>query len=441
MNFGIPNLVFIAALGVALAFFIKQVSHIRKNINLGKDENRTDNPGERWRIMTLVALGQSKMVMRPVAGFFHIVIYVGFILINIEVLEILIDGIFGTHRIFAEPLGPLYTTAINFFEILAVGVIVACVVFLWRRNAMNISRFRHSDMKGWPWRDANYILIIEIALMMALLTMNAAEANFEETVAGPFVVSSLIAPLFSGMSEASLHFVERFAWWIHILGILAFLNYLPISKHFHIILAFPNVWFSKLKPRTYYKNNETVTREVKLMMDPDADPFAAPAEGEQPAEPERFGAKDVTDLSWVNIMNAYSCTECGRCTAVCPANITGKKLSPRKIMMDTRDRAEELGRLRDQNKGELTEDGKSLLNDYITKEELWACTTCNACTEACPVNIDPVDIIMKMRNYLVMEESSAAQELNMMMTNVENNGAPWQFSQADRANWIDELKE
>jgi heterodisulfide reductase subunit C len=351
-------------------------------------------------------------------------------------LEILIDGIFGTHRVFSAPLGGLYDIAINFFEILAVLVIVACVAFLWRRNVSKVARFHKSEMKGWAFKDANNILIIEIVLMSALLIMNAAEARFANPAAGPFWISGLLSQLFSGLEQPTLHFIERFFWWIHILGILAFLNYLPFSKHFHIILAFPNTWFSNLDAKGRFANMASVTQEVKLMLDPSADPYSAPATSTE--TPQRFGAKDVLDLNWVNLMNAYSCTECGRCTSECPANITGKKLSPRKIMMDVRDRLEEVGANIDHNKGTFIEDGKSLLGDYISREELWACTSCNACVQACPVNIDPLSIIVQMRQYLVMEESAAPQELNIMMTNVENNGAPWQFSQMDRANWINE---
>lgn len=437
MHFGIQNILFIIALAAAGFLFARNFGKIWRNIKLGKDVNRSDRKGERWAVMGRVALGQSKMVKRRyVAGFFHVVIYLGFVLINIEVLEILIDGIFGTHRLFAGFLGGLYTTAINFFEILALAVIVACVVFLWRRNVNVVSRFK--DLKGWPKNDANNILVIELILMFALLTIGAAEANMTDVKAGPFLISGLLAPLFEGVSQANLHIIERTAWWFHILGILAFLNYLPFSKHFHIIMAFPNVWHSKLEPKGQFTNNETVKKEVETMMDPSADPYAAPPEGEA-AVPERFGAKDVLDLNYVQLMNAYSCTECGRCTDSCPANITGKKLSPKKIMMDTRDRLEEVGKNIDANKGTFVEDGKSLLGDYTTAEELWACTTCNACTEACPVNIDPLSIIMDMRRFMVMEESNASQQINGMMTNVENNGAPWAYAQADRANWIDEV--
>lgn len=437
MTFGISNLLFILAVSIAGYFFAKSVGKIRRNIFLGKPLDRTDTPSERWKNMARVAMGQSKMVTRPVAGFFHIVIYVGFILINIEVLEILIDGIFGTHRVLASPLGSMYTTAINFFEVLAVMVIIACIVFLWRRNIQRLDRFHKEEMKGWPTKDANYILVIEIVLMFALLGMNATEANMTNAKAGPFIISSLFAPFFSPLSQEGLHIAERIFWWGHILGILAFLNYLPYSKHFHIILAFPNTWYANLKAKGQFSNNETVTREVKMMLDPNADPYAMPAEGSE--TPERFGAKDVMDLKWVNIMNAYACTECGRCTSECPANQTGKKLSPRKIMMDVRDRIEIIGKNIDANNGSFVDDGQSLLDNHISREELWACTTCNACVEACPVEIDPLSIIMQMRQYLVMEESSAAQELNLMMTNVENNGAPWQFAQADRANWAEEI--
>lgn len=439
----IPQILFLIMLAVGFGLFAKSALRIRRNVLLGRDVDLGDDSSKRMSTMLKVAFGQSKMVVRPIAGLLHIVIYAGFLLINIEVLEIVIDGIFGTHRVFAPLLGGLYTVAISFFEILAVLVIVACVAFLWRRNVMKIGRFHSTEMKGWPFKDANYILIIEIILMGALLLMNAAEAKFpdEHRVAGPFLISGLIAPIFSGMSYETLHIIERVAWWGHIAGILFFLNYLPFSKHFHIILAFPNTYYSKLKPKGQFNNLESVKKEVELMLDPNADPFAAPAppaDGEEPAAPQRFGAKDVQDLNWVQLMNAYSCTECGRCTSNCPANTTGKKLSPRKIMMDTRDRLEDVGANIDANNGEFVDDGKSLLHDHITPEELWACTSCNACTEACPVNIDPLSIIIDLRRYLVMEESSMPAELAPVMSNIENNGAPWQFAQADRANWINE---
>lgn len=436
----IPQILFLIMLAIGFGLFAKSAMRIRRNVLLGRDIDRKDNANKRMNLMLKVALGQSKMVVRPIAGALHIIVYAGFLLINIEVLEIVIDGLLGTHRIFAPILGGLYTAAINFFEFLGVLVIAACAVFLYRRNVMKIGRFHSTEMKGWPFKDANYILIIEIVLMTALLVMNAAEANFpdEHRVAGPFFISGLIAPLFSGMGYETLHLIERACWWAHIAGILFFLNYLPYSKHFHIILAFPNVYFSKLTPKGQFTNLESVKKEVELMLDPNADPYAAPPEPVPNAAPQRFGAKDVQDLSWVQLMNAYSCTECGRCTSNCPANVTGKKLSPRKIMMDTRDRLEEVGAIIDLNKGTFVDDGKSLLHDYITPEELWACTSCNACTEACPVNIDPLSIIVEMRRYLVMEESSMPAELTPVMSNIENNGAPWQFAQADRANWITE---
>jgi len=390
---------------------------------MGKPLDRSDKPLLRLKTMGLVALGQSKMVVRPVAGFFHILIYVGFVLINIEVLEILLDGIFGKHRMFQNLLGKLYPIAIGFFEILAFLVILACVVFLFRRNVSKVKRFSGTEMKGFPLFDANAILYTEIVLMLALLLMNASDRQ----LTGTMPISSWFAPLFQNMSEHSLHIVMEICWWFHWIGILVFLNYVPYSKHFHIIMAFPNTYYSNLSPKGKIENMESVTTEVKLMLDPNAVP------PENYESPLGFGAKDVTDLTWKNLMDAYSCTECGRCTSVCPANITGKLLSPRKVMMDTRDRLEELGNAKDKN-GKDFNDGKSL-HDRITDEELWACTTCNACVEACPVNINPLDIIMQMRQYQVMEQSAAPSELNGMLANLENNGAPWQFSPADRGNW------
>lgn len=421
----ISILAFVLVTAVAVYFTAKSVSRIRRNIALGKSENRSDNPSERWKTMAMVALGQSKMVKRPFAAVLHIIVYVGFILINIEVLEIIIDGLTDSHRIFEPLLGSFYGFLIGFFEILGLLVIIACVVFLARRNTGAVKRFRGTEMKGWPVMDANAILITEIVLMTALLLMNAADHEFQSKYNMP--VSAWFAPIFSGMSENSAHAVVLTCWWFHWVGILLFINYIPYSKHLHIFMAFPNTYYSNLEPKGKIKNMESVTTEVQLMLDPNA----APPEGYAP--PEGFGAKDVTDLSWKNLMDAYSCTECGRCTSVCPANITGKLLSPRKVMMDTRDRLEEIGELKAKN-GQDFHDGKTL-HDRTSAEELWACTTCNACAEACPVNISPVDIIMQMRQYLVMEQSSAPAELNGMLTNLENNGAPWQFSQSDRANW------
>lgn len=431
----IPNLVFIAVLVYAIYLFSKNVGQIRKNINLGKEEDRSDHRDLRLKNMLRVALGQSKMGARPVAGIFHMIVYASFLIINLEVLEIIVDGITGKHRAFSGFLGSFYPAMISFFEILAVLTLIAVAVFWWRRNIQKLDRFHKPEMKGWAFKDANNILYIETALMLALLNMNAVEANIEGTHQS-FLISSWLAPLWGGLSAGSLHFMERFFWWIHILGILAFLNYLPYSKHFHIILAFPNTYFANLKPKGQFANNAAVTKEVKLMMDPTADPFAAPAPGADEV-PEKFGAKDANDLSWINLLNAYTCTECGRCTSSCPANLTGKKLSPRKVMMDTRDRIEEIGQ-HIKTQGTFEGDGKTLLGDYITPEELWACTSCNACVEACPVDIDPLNIILKLRNYATMEESSAPAALNAMMSNVENNSAPWPFSQMDRANWINE---
>ena len=439
----IDNILFVVLLALGFGYFAMNVKKLVRNIKLGHDINRTDNPAERWSNMAMIALGQSKIVRRPVAGFLHIIVYVGFVIINIELLEIIIDGIFGTHRLFSF-MGGFYNFLIGFFEVLAFGVIVAVAIFWIRRNIIKLKRFIHSDLKGWPKSDANYILYFETVLMVLFLTMNGADhylqglgsAHYHSV--GSFPISQFISPLFNGLSEGAAIAVERTAWWLHITGILVFMNYLYFSKHLHILLAFPNTYFANLQPKGKFENLQSVTNEVKLMMDPNADPFAAApplAEGEVPA---KFGASDVQDLNWVQLLNAYTCTECGRCTASCPANQTGKKLSPRKIMMDTRDRLEEVGRNIDKNKGTFVDDGKSLLNDYITPEELWACTTCNGCVEACPVNIDPLSIIMDMRRFLVMEQSAAPTELNGMMTNIENNGAPWQYSQMDRLNWKDE---
>jgi heterodisulfide reductase subunit C len=434
----LPNLLFALALIAGMGFFLMNIKKVLRNIKLGKDVNRTDKKPERLKNMMMIALGQSKMIKRPLSGFLHIIVYVGFIIINIEVLEIIIDGLFGTHRVFQDPLGnELYGFLIGTFEVLATLVFVAVVIFWLRRNVSNIKRFLSKEMKGWPKNDGNNILYFEMVLMSLFLIMNATDTTFQEAGVGN-VISQFIMPLFDGFSPEIIHTIERSAWWFHILGILVFLNYLFYSKHLHILLAFPNTYFANLNLKGQFTNLESVTNEVKLMMDPDADPYATPAEGAEETVPEKFGASDVADLNWVQLLNAYTCTECGRCTSVCPASLTGKELSPRKIMMDTRDRLEEVGRNIDINKGTFVDDGKQLLNDYISPEELWACTSCNACVEECPVNIDPLSIIMDMRRYLVMEESAAPQELNMMMTNIENNGAPWQYNQQDRLNWADE---
>jgi heterodisulfide reductase subunit C len=436
----VPNTLFVIALIAGLGIFAMNIRKIFRNINLGKFIDRTDNKSERWKNMIKIAFGQSKMVKRPFSGFLHIVVYLGFVIINIEVLEIIIDGILGTHRIFQGFIGAdLYAFLIGTFEILAALVFIAVILFWTRRNIANIKRFLSSEMKGWPKMDGNIILYFEMVLMTLFLVMNATDAPFQNVGIGN-PVSQFISPLFDGFSLEALHVIERSAWWIHILGILVFLNYLFYSKHLHILLAFPNTFFANLNVKGQFNNLESVTKEVKLMMDPDADPYAAPLEGAEEEEevPEKFGASDVLDLNKMQLLNAYTCTECGRCTSACPANLTGKKLSPRKIMMDTRDRLEEVGRNIDTNEGTFKDDGKQLLNDYISPEELWACTSCNACVEECPINIDPLSIIMDMRRYLVMEESAAPQELNAMMSNIENNGAPWQYNQQDRLNWVNE---
>lgn len=415
---------------------MRNVKKLRRNINLGQEADVSDNKPQRWKNMTRIALGQSKMNRRPVAGIMHLIVYVGFIIINIEVLEIIIDGLLGTHRIFS-PIGSLYGFLIGSFEVLAVLVLIAVIVFWIRRMIIRIPRFWNNEMTKWPKNDALNILYFEMVLMSLFLIMNATDISFQQMSSGN-IISQFIAPWFDGFSENTIHIIERAAWWLHIVGILIFLNYLYFSKHLHILLAFPNTFYASIKPQGELNNLEAVTKEVKLMMDPNADPFAAPAEGESNEVPAKFGASDVQDLSWVQLLNSYTCTECGRCTSECPANQTGKKLSPRKIMMDTRDRLEEVGKNIDANKGEFKDDGKQLLDDYITREELWACTSCNACVEACPVSINPLSIILDMRRYLVMEQSAAPTELNGMMTNIENNGAPWPYNQMDRLNWKNE---
>ena len=433
----LPNVIFALLLIVGFGFFTLNVKKLIRNIKLGKDVDRSDHTSERWMNMIRIALGQSKMVRRPISGVLHVIVYIGFIIINIELLEIIVDGLFGTHRVFQGFLGDaFYGFLIGTFEVLAVLVLVAVLIFWTRRNVANIKRFLSPEMKGWPENDGNNILYFEVVLMTLFLTMNATDTPFQEAGIGN-VFSHYLVPLFDSFAAETVHIIERTAWWLHIAGILIFLNYLYYSKHLHILLAFPNTFFANLNAKGRFTNLASVTKEVKLMMDPNADPYAMPENGEE-EEPEKFGASDVTDLNWVQLMNAYTCTECGRCTSSCPANLTGKKLSPRKIMMDTRDRLEEVGRNMDANKGSFVDDGKQLLNDYITPEELWACTSCNACVEECPVNIDPLSIIMDMRRYLVMEQSAAPQELNMMMTNVENNGAMWQYNQMDRLNWANE---
>lgn len=435
-----PQVLFVIVLAIASYFLFKRISRIRKNIFLGQPAKRNDQPEKRWKTMLLVAFGQKKMFKRIIPAFLHLLIYVGFLVINLEVLEFVIDGVAGTHRIFAPFLGDFYTVLINVFEFLAVAVLFSCVVFLIRRNVLSIKRFHAPEMKKWPTLDANLILVIEIILMFAILTMNATDMliqgkdeHYVQT--GTFFFSSFLTPLFEGMSVGTLVFVERFAWWFHIVGILGFAIYVTYSKHLHIALAFPNTWYSNLFAKGKMENMPVVTNEVKMML-------GMPAEGdanEAPTEVGRFGAKDINDLSWVNLMNAYACTECGRCTSECPANMTGKKLSPRKIMMDTRDRAEEVGNSLAKG-GKGLEDGKTLLGDYITKEEINACTSCNACVEACPVNIDPLSIILQMRRYVAMEESGSPASWNNMFQNVETSFAPWKFAPTDRFKWASEMK-
>lgn len=441
----IDNIIFLILLVAGFGLFAKSLQKIYRNIRLGHEINRNDRKGERWETMARVAMGQSKMTARPVAGILHLFVYVGFVIINIELIEIVVDGIFGTHRFLSSIFGH---TFYNFFtatlEVLALLVVIGVVIFFIRRNFYGVKRLTMKELFGWPKNDANWILIIEFALMMAFFMMNASDFILQSRGVlpehGSFPISEMtFIPFLEifNFDSGFLMFTEKAAWWFHFVGILFFMNYLYYSKHLHIILAFPSTWYANLDKKGKFNNLESVTKEIKLMMDPNADPYAAPAEGVEADVPSKFGAEDIFDLNQVQLLNAYSCTECGRCTSVCPANITGKKLSPRLILMKTRDRLEEVGRNIDKN-GKFVDDGKKLLNDYITKEELWACTTCNACTDACPVLLDPLSIIFEMRRFLVMEQSAAPQELNLMMTNVENNAAPWQYNQADRLNWASE---
>ena len=441
----LSNSIFAVSLIIGVGFFVKNVNKIIRNIKLGQNVNRSDNASARWKNMALIAMGQKKMFTRPIPALLHFTLYAAFIITQIELLEIIVDGLFGTHRFFKTGLGGFYTFLISFIEILTLLALVATLAFLSRRNLLKLPRFNKAEMLGWPTKDANLILIMEIVLVTCIFTMNGTDevlyslgkSHYEGTGSFNFAISQHLGPaIFGGMSESALHILERVGWWGHFLMVLAFLNYLYFSKHLHILLAFPNTYFADLNAKGKFDNLESVTNEVKLMMDPNADPFAAPANPD--AVPAKFGASDVQDLNWVQLLNAYTCTECGRCTSSCPANITGKKLSPRKIMMDTRDRLEEVGKNIDANKGVFIPDNKSLLNDYITPEELWACTSCNACVEECPINISPLSIIMDMRRYLVMEQSAAPMELNAVMTNIENNGAPWQYNQQDRLNWRNE---
>jgi len=429
----IQQILFVAVSAVSIWLFARKIGEIRRNIILGKEENLNDNPSLRWKNLLLLAFGQKKMFSNPLVAIMHFVIYAGFLIINLEVLEIVLDGILGSHRLFAASLGTLYNWLINAFEFLAVGVILVCIIFLCRRNIIKLKRFINKDLNGWPRSDANYILFTEIILMSLFLTMNATDlvlqergnSHYPET--GQLYFSGLISTLFSGLNDETLVIIERTCWWLHIVGIFAFLNYLPYSKHLHIMLAFPNAYYARLEVQGKMKNMPSVQNEVLYAMQPELAPTDA-------APPARFGAKDIFDLSWKNLMDAYSCTECGRCTAACPANTTGKLLSPRKIMMATRDRMEDVGKNINSNK-QFVDDNKSLLHDYISVEELRACTTCNACVEECPVSISPLEIILELRRSLIMEESNAPQEWNGMFSNTENNFAPWKFSPDERDQW------
>ncbi len=417
----ISGIIFLVLSVIAFYSFTKKLLQIKRNINLGRPVEINDQPIERWKNVFLLALGQKKMFRNIPVALLHLIVYVGFIIINIELLEIIIDGLFGTHRFFEPFLGSCYPFLINSFEVLAALVLVACIVFLARRNIIRLKRFVSNDLTGWPKTDANLILAIEIVLMSLFLIMNAADPSVN------FIISSSLKPLFQNFTPHQLHVIEQTAWWIHILGIYAFMNYLPYSKHLHIVLAFPNAYYASLEPKGKMHNMVAVQNEVLYAMQPELAPTDAQA-------PEKFGAKDVMDLSWKNLMDAYSCTECGRCSAACPANSTGKLLSPRKIMMDTRDRLETVGKNINKN-GQFVDDGKTLLNDHITIEELRACTTCNACVEECPVSISPLDIILELRRSLIMEDSNAPAEWNGMFSNIENNFAPWKFAPDDRDAW------
>lgn len=433
----LQQILFLALTGFSVWLFSKNAGEIKRNIFLGLPEDLSDNPSARWKNLFLLALGQKKMFKNPLVAVMHLVVYGGFIIINLEVLEIVLDGFFGTHRLFVPYIGFLYNWLLNAFEFLAVLVIIVCATFLIRRNILNLKRFVSKDLNGWPRSDANYILFTEIVLMSLFLTMNACDLTLQSHGSehyhqtGQFFFSGMISPIFAGLSDGTLIAIERTCWWLHIIGIFAFLNYLPYSKHLHILLAFPNAYYARLEPMGKMKNMPAVQNEVLYAMQPELAPTDAPT-------PARFGAKDVFDLSWKSLLDAYSCTECGRCTAVCPANTTGKLLSPRKIMMSTRDRLEAIGKNINQNKS-FVDDQKSLLHDYITVEELRACTTCNACVEACPVSISPLNIIAELRRSLIMEESNAPQEWNGTFSNIENNFAPWKFSPDDRDLWTAEV--
>lgn len=436
----IQSIIFLLLAFAGIGLFVRNILKIKRNILLGKAENRSDNPSKRWKLVLRIAVGQGKMLARPVAGILHLVVYIGFVIINIELIEIFIDGIWGTHRYFGKIFpSPLYNLTTGTVDILSFSVLIAVTLFFIRRNIIKVPRLNSKDLLGWPHMDGNLILIIEFLMMLSLLIMNAADFTLQKKgilySCGFFPVSNCILNnVFSTFSVESLYIMQKSAWWFHYIGVLFFLNYLYFSKHLHILFAFPNTYFANLHNQGQLNDLDSVTKEVKLLLDPNADPYQASTEE---SVPEKFGVSDATDLSWIQLLNAYTCTECGRCTSSCPANLTGKKLSPRKIMMDVRDRIEEIGRNIDKN-GNFLDDGKQLLGNYITHEEIWACTTCNACVEACPLLINPLSILIDLRRYLVMEKTAAPSELNSMMSNIENNNAPWQFSQNDRANWAKE---
>jgi heterodisulfide reductase subunit C len=439
----IPQVLFVLLSAAAIWLFARNIGRIRSVILMGKNEEIETNRSKRMSNLLLLALGQKKMFKNPLVAVLHFVLYAGFIIINIEVLEIVLDGVFGTHRLFAPKLGSLYNLLINSFEILAITVLLVCIVFLVRRNVLKLRRFISNDLNGWPRSDANYILITEIVLMSLFLTMNACDfalqqkgvAHYAAHPVGPFVISGLMSNIFSSMNADTIMLIERSAWWLHIIGIFAFLNYLPYSKHLHILFAFPNAWFARPEVQGKMHNMPEIQKEVALAMGQDIsqDPILSKL---PEAPPNQFGAKDIFDLSWKNLLDAYSCTECGRCSAACPANTTGKMLSPRSIMMKTRDRAEAVSKVLAANNGQWVDDGKSLLHDYITVEELRACTTCNACVEECPVSISPLDIILKQRRYLILDESNSPGEWNAMFGNIENNFAPWKFNPEEREAWV-----
>ena len=433
------QILFILLLAVAIWLFARQVRFISRNIRMGREENLEPHP-DRWKNLLLMSFGQKRMFDKPFVALLHLAVYAGFIIINIEILEIILDGILGTHRLFAPGLGSFYTFVINFFEVLAFLVLTACVIFLIRRNLVRVRRLNMKELSGWPRKDANYILIFEIVLMTLFLLMNTTDRNLQVrgeahySDVGAFWISGLLAPLFENFSTGTLVAMERTAWWLHIAGIFVFLNYLPYSKHLHIILAFPNTYYARLLPQGTMSNMPEIQKEVLYAMQPETIPAEAGTDA-----PKKFGARDVSDLSWKSLLDAYTCTECGRCTEACPANQTGKLLSPRKIMMDTRDRMEEVGHKMDNN-GQFTDDGKSLLHDYITAEELWACTSCQACVQVCPVLIHPLHIINQLKRYMALEESKQPAEWNGMYSNIENNFAPWKFSPDERDRWAEEMR-